>query len=259
MKTLRRLYRSLRLRRAVAGLAGTRLLRALAAANDEVFFIQVGANDGRMMDPLRKTILASRWRGLALEPVPYLYRQLCQNYRELNGRVQPVNVALAARCGYQTFYHLQDQNQVFPLPDWANGLGSFRKDVILEHGQRIANIENYLVEIKVPCLNWSALCAQYGVEALDLVLTDTEGYDFEIIKQIEFDQHRPLLIIYEHHHFDATTDAACIKLLQTQGYTLFREGLDTWAIDQHNADSRYASLLAQYPNWVDTSQYAQRL
>lgn len=254
-----KLYRRLRLRRAIARLAGTRVLGALAQANPQAFFIQIGANDGRMMDPLRKTILASNWHGLALEPVPDLFRQLSDNYRALAGRVRPINAALAQANGTQTFYHLRATPGCAALPSWAQGLGSFRKDVILKHAQRITDIEKYLVEIQVPCLNWAALCATYQVNQLDLVLTDTEGYDYEIIRQIDFQQQRPLLLIYEHHHFDATTDRACIGLLKQQGYRLFREGLDTWAIDHRNTAPRYAQLLHRWPRWAAASSYAEVL
>lgn len=257
--SLTKLYRRLRQHRAIARLAGTRVLGALAAANPQAFFIQVGANDGRMMDPLRKNILATQWRGLALEPVPDLYRALCNNYAQLSGRVQPVNAALAQSSGEQTFYHLADQHQSDPLPSWASGLGSFRKNVILEHASRIPGIENYLLEIQVPCLSWADLCAQYDVDTLDLVLTDTEGYDFEIVRQIDFQRHRPLVLIYEHHHFDAQTDAACTTLLKQKGYHLFREGLDSWAIDATNTDPRYATLRNRWPRWVRSSGYAEPL
>lgn len=256
MRTLRALYRRWRVRRAVAGLAGTHVLNELARVRPDTVFVQVGANDGRMMDPLRKTVTASRWRGLAVEPVPAFYRRLERNYRSLADRVRPVNAAVAARSGEAAFYHLRDLPDADPLPAWAAGLGSFSKDVILAHGDRIPGIERHLVEIRVPCLSWAELCATHGIERVDLVLTDTEGYDYEIVRQLDFDRYRPVVLIYEHHHFDAATDAACTGLLKSHGYGLFREGLDTWAIDGERADRRYARLLTRWPAWVAASPHA---
>lgn len=256
MRALRRLYRRWRIRRAVAGLAGTHVLAELARARPDAVFVQVGANDGRMMDPLRKTVTASRWRGLVVEPVPDFYRRLKRTYGAFADRVRPVNAAIATDSGEAAFYHLRDLPDADPLPDWAAGLGSFRKDVILAHGDRIPGIERYLVEIRVPSLTWTALCEAYDIGRVDLVLTDTEGYDYEIVRQIDFDRHRPVVLIYEHHHFDADTDAACTGLLKGHGYSLFREGLDTWAIDNECADPRYARLLARWPGWVAASPYA---
>lgn len=256
MKPLRRLFRRWRVRRAVAGLAGTKVLAELARVRPDAVFVQVGANDGRMMDPLRKTVTESRWRGLVVEPVPALYQRLERNYRSLADRITPVNAAVAADSGEAAFYHLQDLTAADPLPDWAAGLGSFRKDVILAHEDRIPGIARHLVEIRVPCLSWGNLCASHGIDRVDLVLTDTEGYDYEIVRQIDFARYRPVVLIYEHHHFDAATDAACTELLKDRGYGLFREGLDTWAIDGERADPRYARLLARWPGWVAASRHA---
>jgi len=253
MSALRRLYRDWRVRRAVARLAGTHALSALARARPDAVFVQVGANDGRMMDPLRESILATRWRGLVVEPVPVFFERLRANYASLADRVQPVNAAVASQTGEATFYYLADDAAESPLPDWAAGLGSFRKDVILGHASRIPGIERYLREIRVPCLSWPDLCERYAVERPDLVLTDTEGYDYEILRQVDLQRQRPGLLVYEHHHFDAETDSQCTRHLKRHGYALFREGLDTWAIDEAQAASGWARA---WRDWVARSPHA---
>ncbi|MGH8505188.1 MAG: FkbM family methyltransferase [Stenotrophobium sp.] len=214
----------------LARMAGPAVLKAFARRYPEAFFIQVGANDGQMMDPLRKLVLASRWRGLAIEPVPQLFRSLQQNYAAVAQRVQPVNLAVATEAGELPFFHLGNQPGLAPLPEWANGLGSFRKDVILKHANRIQGFEHYLREIKVSSVTWDELCQRYQVQRIDLVVTDTEGYDFEIIRQIDFQRGKPGMIVYEHHHFSTQTRAECRALLQGQGYLQFEEGLDTWCV-----------------------------
>ncbi len=37
-------------------------------------FIQVGANDGALHDPLRRELIRRNWRGIMIEPVPYVVR-----------------------------------------------------------------------------------------------------------------------------------------------------------------------------------------
>lgn len=255
MRGPRHWLRALWYRWQVARLAGPALLRALARHQPDAFFVQVGANDGQMMDPLRKQVLKSRWRGLLIEPVPQLFEQLSRNYAAAGSRVRPVNVAVAAQEGRLPFYHLRAHPDLPPLPSWAQGLGSFRRDVILSHRNRLPDLDRYLTEIAVPSLTWTGLCEHYEVERIDLLVTDTEGYDFEIIRQIDFTRWRPALIVYEHHHFTPQTRADCQALLHAQGYRLFEEGLDTWAL--HAEAGR--DLMPTLERGVRRSRYAHEV
>lgn len=243
----------------VSRLAGPKLLRAMAKNKPSAFFVQIGANDGKMMDPLRKTIIRSQWHGLVIEPVPELFDRLSNNYDAFKDRVTPVNAAIAQHNGIAPFYLLRNLPDEKELPAWAHGLGSFNKDVLLGHINRLPNIQAHLLEIEVPCLSWQSLCDEHDVTHVDLVLTDTEGYDFEIISQIDFTKTRPTTLIYEHHHFDQNTDQKCIEMLKSLGYVLFREGLDTWALDALPGKNTNKELLNSWPTWIAKSPYAAAL
>ena len=53
-------------------------------------------------------------------------------------------------------------------------------------------------ETLVPCLSLKDLLLKHNLEKVDFLHVDAEGYDFEIIKQIDFSSRfRPLLICYE--------------------------------------------------------------
>lgn len=256
MTLFRRIISRYRLRRAIANLAGTKVLQALETVHPDLSFVQIGANDGKMMDPIRSAILGNQWRGLVVEPVPDLFDALRNNYASVLERVLPVNVAVSGKSGVSVFYHLHDASGLPGLPDWAAGLGSFRRDVILSHRDRLPAIEEYLQAIEVPCMTWDELCVAHGVEDVDLLVTDTEGYDFEILRQLDYDRYRPFLVIYEHHHFDQDTDDSCRLMLSNAGYRLFREGLDTWAIDMRTSDPRYQGIKQELAKWVSESRYA---
>ena len=45
--------------------------------------MQIGSNDGRSGDPLYLFIRRDAWRGVLIEPVDYVFRQLKKNYRGL--------------------------------------------------------------------------------------------------------------------------------------------------------------------------------
>lgn len=222
--------RALRRRWDVARLAGPAVLRRFAREVPEAFIVQIGANDGQMMDPVFQLLRSNRWRGLVLEPVPHLFQTLQRNYAPMTPRVRAVNLAVATQSGELPFYHLVPRPGLPALPAWYEGLGSFRRDIVLKHADLIPQVERYLEEIRVPSLTWADLCAQNGVSQVDVLVTDTEGYDFEIIRQIDFRRWKPGLIVYEHHHFSPETRRACHALLKASGYRMFEELLDTWCL-----------------------------
>lgn len=257
MSRIRGWIKSRRYRRELAKLAGPKILASLVDTHPDLYFVQVGANDGAMMDPVRSSVLKSRWRGWMLEPVPELYQKLKDNYACAGQRVVPVNAALSSEDGWFEFFHLSESDGLAPLPAWAAGLGSFRRDVILKHRDRIPQLEQYLQSISVPSFTWKTFCREQKIERVDLLVVDVEGYDFEVVRQLDYRVHRPFLVIYEHHHFDDKTEEQCIKLLTESGYRLFREGLDTWALDATQSDEHHRAILANLSKWVTISSYAE--
>lgn len=253
---LRRAYRRLRHWRDVRRLAGPKVLDALARSRPQAFFVQIGANDGQMMDPLNATLRRYPWRGVALEADPATFERLQKTYADLSHRVRAINIALAAAQGAQSFYILRNRPGLPALPNWAAGLGSLRRDVVLSHRDRLPGIEQYLIEQSVACCDWQTLCETHGITQIDVLQTDTEGYDYEIIKQVDFARTRPTLLIFEHHHLNAETRAECDGRLHQLGYTMFREGLDTWALDARSVDPAIQRIIDAMPQWIAASRYA---
>lgn len=219
------------------------LYEALARIEPEVFFIQIGANDGKMADPLRDSILASRWRGILIEPVPYLYRRLLQNYPKRPG-LSFENVAIASHGGTRPFYYVRRSEGDAGVPDWHIGLGSFLKESVLAHAADIPDIERRLVEEPVACLTFAELCVRHRVTRLDVLNIDTEGYDYEILKTIDFEKMRPGILVFEHHLLKPNDRNACFELLQRHGYEIMTEGLDAICVD-----SRELAQSSIYATW----------
>lgn len=227
---------------AVRRLKGPRVIRRFCRLYPQAFFIQIGSNDGEQLDHLRQAILNSNWQGVMIEPVPYVFRRLEKNYGGLK-RLRLVNVAIADRNGQMPFWHLRQAGDGESLPQWYDALGSFRREVVLKHRDMLPDLEERIVCSEVPARTFSSLCDDMAVDQVDLIQMDTEGYDFEIIRNIDFARFRPRLVIYEHHHFDDETRQACESHMQTLGYDFFAEGMDTWCIDTRAADDRHRKLL----------------
>jgi FkbM family methyltransferase len=218
-------------------MVGPRVLREFAAAYPDAFFIEIGSNDGEQHDHLRPLILEGRWRGLMVEPVPYIFERLRRNYEGIE-RVTAVNAAVAPRAGELPFFHLVPREQMprDDLPTWYDGIGSFSREAVLSHRDRIPDIEERLVERRVRAVTFAMLCEQHGVDKVDLLLLDTEGYDCQILKSIDFRAHTPRLVIYEHYHLEPHEQHDCVAHLESFGFETLAEGFDTFCLQP--ADDR---------------------
>jgi FkbM family methyltransferase len=234
----REVWRSHVDRRWAKRLPGPGLLRAFASAYPEAFFVEIGANDGRKEDQLRPFILACPWRGIMVEPVPFVFERLKSNYSGLD-RIAVENAAIADDDGRRRLYHLApiEGKELDRVPDWYDAIGSFSRENVLRHADHIPDLELRVVCTEVPCLSFESLCRKHGVARVDLLLTDTEGYDREIIHAIDFSVHRPRLVIYEHKHLDLDERAECRELLHGIGYETMEAYIDTWCLDTRFDDA----------------------
>lgn len=223
-----------------------RIVQVFARAYPAARFVQVGSNDGVQLDPLRTNILKGSWTGIMIEPVPYVFQRLQKNYGQLPN-VKLENLAIADRDGSLPFFHLAraEAHEKAGLPRWYDALGSFRKDVILSHRDSIPDIDRRLVSVEVPCCTFGSLCARHGIAQLDLIHIDTEGYDYEIIKRIDFERLKPRLLIFERKHL-GEVQAECYSYLRGLGFDLIEEGLDAIALNLRETGPRDRQLLSAW-------------
>jgi len=218
----------------------SRFLLAFAEARPDAFFIQIGSNDGEQQDPLEPVIARYPWRGILIEPVPYVFERLQQN-RGGDPRLALENVAIAEADGSRPFYYLAKAEDRTGLPRWYDALGSFRRDVLLTHVSRIADIETRIQEMRVPCLSFESLCRKHGVTRVDVLHMDVEGYDWQLLQSIDLARWRPALLVFEHHHLEPAAYAACRAHLEQLGYSLMPERLDTLAVRRVGLSRRLAA------------------
>ncbi|MGH8476088.1 MAG: FkbM family methyltransferase [Methylococcales bacterium] len=193
---------------------------------DDFFFIQIGANDGVSHDPLYRHVQRFGWRGILIEPVKFYFDLLKKNYANSN-RLIFENIAISERNEYRDFFRIREDLDF--LPRWTKGLGSFKRDVVLKHRWIIPHIQQYIVQELVECVCFRALLERHAVDKIDLIMVDTEGYDFEIIKQIDFSLARPKVILYEHKHLSHTDRLNCERLLKDWNYRLDKHFSNTLA------------------------------
>jgi hypothetical protein len=72
---------------------------------------------------------------------------------------------------------------------------------------------------------------RHRVSHIDLFHVDAESYDYQVIRQIDFERFRPRLILYEHCALKAGDLHAARALLSRNGYDLISCGnVDTMAV-----------------------------
>ena len=115
------------------------------------------------------------------------------------------------------------------VPYWATQLASARREVIASHVDRIPQIESLIVEIEVPCRSLASLFAESRFPRLDLLAVDVEGYDFEVVKQIDQLPQLPKMVYFEHVHLTSEDHQQSLRFLHSLGYRTLTIDGDTFA------------------------------
>jgi len=201
-------------------------LHRFALERDAVFFVQVGAHEGRAGDPIALYIKRDDWRGVLVEPVPSLYQRLRRHYRHVDGLAFE-NVAIAEADGRRPFFRLAaTAGEVYEL---ADSLGSLDRDVLLSHEEQVPGIDDYIEEIEIPCWSFETLLRRHEVETIDLLHLDTEGYDGRLLSTFPWERFRPQVVVYEHDHLDDDERRATERMLRRHGYELCSSRTNTLA------------------------------
>lgn len=206
------------------------ILDALAHIPD-VFFIQIGSNDGVANDPLHQLIITHRsWRGIFVEPLSTVYDRLVTNYCE-ESRFTFVNAAITTATGHCDFYSVSESASSL-LPDryrpWSTQLGSLDRAHILRHFDGI--LAPFVVCNQIECLTLRDLLSMHNVSAVDLLHIDAEGADFSILLQLDFLRYAPRVILYEHKHLSHADASSATSVLVQAGYSVTHFADDTLAV-----------------------------
>ncbi len=224
----RALWRKLRAPRLRYRLVRDRIdcvIYSLLVSLPHVRFIQIGSHDGRTNDPLWTFRGYPNWSGVLIEPVDYVYRRLARNYAPWGHRFILENAAIAAEGGTGLFHYFAESDALFAGYDQ---LGSLDPEILRSH---LANFRGaQMVSRTVSCLTFQELCDKHGVREFDLLHIDAEGADACILEQVDWQRHRPSVVLYEHAHMTEAERTRARTLLNGAAYELVEIGIDTLAV-----------------------------
>lgn len=153
---------------------------------------------------------------ILVEPVKELFDELKYNYSNTypGYTIEYVNKAISNSNGTTTIYYPTNTNKV----SWIKQCSSLSKEHILEHGYT-DNINEY----KVDKITLNKLVKHYNIKNLDFLVVDTEGHDYEILMNYDFELLKPKYIQFEYIHMDGVKTwkrnfTNICKYLEENGY-----------------------------------------
>ena len=220
----------------------------------DVKFLQIGANDGEIGDICGTLARQYGWSGVAVEPIPEIFERLVATYGTYP-KITPLNAALGTKDGKAVFYKVDH-----PHPA-AQQLESFRKDVILKHADDFKNklgliLEDAIVEIEVNVISIKTLLKD--LSDLRCMFVDAEGYDWEIIKSIDFDLTHPDLMYFETAHVNEQPEEIK-KFFNKLEYTLYKYLYESIAITNDLHADKFKVIQYASNTWVESDLHKKLL
>ncbi|VFT44995.1 methyltransferase [Pseudomonas aeruginosa] len=186
------------------------------------FYIDVGANHPRI-DSVTLAFYERGWRGINIEPLPHLHRELERERPEdLN-----LNLAIGEREGRATLYEMA-----------ASGLSTL--DPELARQRQAEGCTATPREVKVSTLD--AICAAHVEGPIHFLKIDVEGLEGAVLRGLDLNRWRPWLILAE-TPFDHDPEWKAPLLAAGYRFVHFDgpQRLFTWRRNRHawKAPSRY--------------------
>ncbi|HET8859512.1 FkbM family methyltransferase [Marivirga sp.] len=206
---------------------------------DQIFVIQVGANDGINHDPIHKFVKRDKWKGLLIEPQPDVFRyQLFPLYQRDEG-VFMENIAISDKISLMDMYKIS-----FTRERWATGLTTFHKPTLQDKVERgdvdliakrkgikvPADKKDYIDQVKVESKTFEFLRAKYQIQEVDVLQIDVEGFDFEVIKLYDLTQNKPKVIVFESRHLGDEEYSNAEQYFSENGFEIKRVKGDSVAV-----------------------------
>ncbi len=200
------------------------MIKILSERQDSVRFVQIGANDGVSFDDFAEWVKEYQLTGVCVEPIPRYYEVLALVYRDLPG-VKTLNAAIHPSETSATIFSIKPSKVRIVF---QNGWASFNR----EHLKKLGAEDHEIQEETVACVTMSAVYEKYfRGERVDVIQIDAEGFDAEVIKNIDFALFRPQIIRFEHTHLNEKDLKETCDLLKKHGYVTRSEYRDTLVYD----------------------------
>ena len=189
-------------------------------------FIQVGANDGISFDFLYDFLINRKPIGLVIEPIKDYYDELRINYLNFSGII-PINKAVHPTSKVLDVYKI-NPDSMYKYPEWVKGIASLDSH---HHKKLKIESEDVMTETVIAETFMKICDSNSFLGKIDYLQIDTEGFDLEILRMIDFDILSPKMIKFENVNLSNVNKKEANNMLQRQSYFLFDELGDTIGVN----------------------------
>jgi FkbM family methyltransferase len=189
-------------------------------ARSRSFFVMVvGAYDGVENDPVSRFLLAHGCSGVFVEPQPFVFARLRENFGA-NPRFHLINAAVGQATGSQELFYVP--RDIAGIPRWTEQLASFHKGHVAKHEDKVPGLSRHIRSTTVNTISFEDLIDRFQVHAIDVLQVDAEGVDAMLLRWFPFDRLKPGVVHYEIAHMSAVDLDATRTRLRAFGYRLYR-------------------------------------
>ena len=169
---------------------------------------------------------------LLIEPVKYNFDQLKNRFKNYKNIIFE-NIAVGEKNELIDFFYILESSIAKLKKHWASGIGSFSKEHILKHRtKRFQVTEKDIKCVKIKTMTFNKLIEKYKIEYINKLIIDAEGFDYKIIKSINFKKIFIKEIMFEKKHLGATFQIGN-KLEQIKIF-LFKKNYELFDISDEN-------------------------
>lgn len=188
----------------------------------DFFFVNIGANDGVSNDPIYPFLRRYGWRGIAVEPLPYICEELRRNYASFPDVI--IEHAAIAATPRPLHYVDPAATDVYFIRQISSLDVAYVEKTIDAmrtwqfQGPVPEGIEHAIRRAEVPCLTFDELLAKHRVTHIDFLNIDAEQCDFEIFSMVDWRRWRPSVLCLETSEFTVAQELHVRQVLALAGY-----------------------------------------
>lgn len=186
----------------------------------DVFFVEIGANDGIQGDHIYNYVIHKGWKGVYVEPQKNVFIRLKANFKGIDGLFFE-NIAITK--------HEEDLTLYIPA---GEDHGSTVLASLSPNSAALNHIDkSQLTEETVTGKPFGYLVEKYALKNKKCVvlMLDVEGFEEQILTSIDFSDFKPQYILFEHKHMSYSLHGTLNEMLARNGYKVYTEKHDSLA------------------------------